>query len=109
MAHAQALCAGHANGITAAVIGKNEKMEILYNYLSGSEFRNHIQDIVEEFTLMYDDLNKEKRSMEALWKKREKQIQSVLSNTHQLYGSIKGIAGKAIAPIRALELPENSN
>ncbi|HRH10472.1 MAG TPA: hypothetical protein PLU73_03115 [Bacteroidia bacterium] len=41
--------------------------------------------------------------MEKLWKEREKQLDKVLSNTTQFYGSIKGIAGNAIDDIKLLE------
>jgi hypothetical protein len=54
---------------------------------------------------MEQDLTSERRSMEGIWKKREKQIQKVLQNTVHMYSSIKGIAGSAIGSIKALELP----
>jgi len=81
---------------------------MLYDYLTSNEFRLQIEAIVEGFTQMYDDLEKEKRAMEGIWKRREKQIQKVLLNTNHMYNSIKGIAGTAIGTIRALELPEYS-
>jgi ABC-type sulfate/molybdate transport systems ATPase subunit len=46
----------------------------------------------------------EKRSMQRIWKQREKQIEKVLDNTINMYGSIRGIAGNAIGNIKALEL-----
>lgn len=52
---------------------------------------------------MEEDLNKERRSMESLWKQREKQIRKVMSNTSALYGSIRGIAGNAIQSVPQLE------
>ncbi len=85
------------------------KMELLYKYLTGNEFRGHIECIVEGFVQMNDDLAKERRSYEGHWKQREKQIQKVLINTSQLYSSIKGIAGSAISPIKDLELPNGKN
>ncbi len=81
------------------------KMEMLYKYLTGAEFRGHIESIVEGFVQMNDDLAKERRSYEGHWKQREKQIQKVLINTSQLYSSIRGIAGSAIGIIKELELP----
>jgi hypothetical protein len=53
---------------------------------------------------MHTDLSSERRSMEMIWKKREKQIEKVLQNTIHMYGNIKGIAGNAIGTIKALEL-----
>jgi len=84
---------------------KSDKMSILYNYLTSTEFQMHIEAIVEGFTQMQTDLNSEKRSIQGHWKKREKQIQKVLLNTNFMYNSIKGIAGNAIQPIKSLELP----
>src|SRR5690606_33074720 len=74
-------------------INKGDKMSLLYNYLTSPEFRMRIEGIVEGFTQMQMDLNKEKNAMERLWKKREKELQKVISNTIGMHGSIKGIAG----------------
>jgi hypothetical protein len=82
---------------------KGDKMSLLYDYLVGSEFRSHIEAIVEGFTTMKEDLDSEKRRMEAMWKMREKQIEKVLHNTLQLYGSIKGIGGKDVLFIQQLD------
>jgi hypothetical protein len=83
---------------------KTDKMELLYNYLTSSEFRMQIEAIVEGFSQMQTDLESEKRSMSAIWSKREKQIVKVIDNTVGMYGSIKGIGGNVIEDIKALEL-----
>jgi len=85
---------------------KGEKMSMLYEFLTGNEFRMQIEAIVEGFTQMQTDLESERRAMESIWKKRQKQIEKVLSNTSHMYGAIRGIAGNAVGSIRALELPE---
>lgn len=82
---------------------KGEKMAQLYDFLTSTEFKLNIQAIVESFIQMEEDLNKERRSMESLWKQREKQIRKVMSNTSALYGSIRGIAGNAIQSVPQLE------
>lgn len=87
---------------------KGEKMQLLYHYLTGNEFKMQIQSIVEGFSTMQDDLNTERRAMETIWKRRQKQIDKVLLNTTHLFGSIKGIAGAAIPDIRLLELSSKS-
>ena len=90
----------------ALSIGKNEKMEALYQYLAGVEFKQKIEGIVEAFTSMQDQLNKERRAMERHWKQREKEIERVIKNTVGLYGDMQGIIGGQIPSIPALELDE---
>ena len=83
---------------------KTDKMSLLYSFLTSNEFKMQIEAIVEAFTTMQSDLDSEKRSMQRIWKQREKQIEKVLDNTINMYGSIRGIAGNAIGNIKALEL-----
>lgn len=85
---------------------KGEKMQMLYNYLTGNEFKQQIEAIVEGFSAMKEGIGKERIQMEKLWKEREKQLEKVLLNTSHLYGSVKGIAGNAIGVIKTLELGE---
>ena len=85
---------------------KGDKMDMLYTFLTGNTFRMQVEAIVEGFTQMKSDLESEKRSMQRIWKQREKQIDKVVTNTVDMYGSIKGIAGNAIQSVKALELPE---
>jgi len=85
---------------------KGDKMEMLYGFLTGNTFRMQVEAIVEGFSQMKVDLDAEKRSMQRIWKQREKQIDKVTTNTIDMYGSIKGIAGNAIQSVKALELPE---
>jgi len=87
-----------------ASIGKSEKMEALYQYLAGVEFKQKIEGIVEAFTSMQDQLNRERRAMEKHWKQREKEIERVVKNTVGLYGDMQGIIGGQIPAIPALEL-----
>lgn len=84
---------------------RGDKMGLLYQYLTSNEFRLQIEGIVEGFVQMRYDLDAEKRSMQGIWKKREKQIEKVVVNTTAMYGAIKGIAGNAIKAVTLLELP----
>ena len=86
---------------------KGDKMGMLYDFLTGSEFRMQIEAIVEGFTQLKTDLESEKRSMQSIWKKREKQIDRVLLNTNYMYSSIKGIAGNAVQSVALLELGDS--
>jgi len=83
---------------------KTDKMTLLYNYFSGNEFSMQLQAIVSGFMAMQEELNKQKRSVMASWKRQQTQIDTVLLNTTNMYGSIKGIAGNALANVAALEL-----
>jgi len=76
---------------------------MLYNYLTGNEFRQNIEAVVEGFVSLKEGIGKERLQMEKIWKEREKQLEKVLHNTVQFYGSIKGIAGNAVGDIRLLE------
>jgi len=82
---------------------KGDKMHMLYDYLTGNEFRRHIEAVVEGFVSMKETIGREKLQMEKLWKEREKQLEKVLLNTTQFYGSIKGIAGNAVGDLKLLE------
>ncbi|MET0015234.1 MAG: DUF2130 domain-containing protein [Sedimenticola sp.] len=86
---------------------KGDKMGMLYDFLTSNEFRLQIEAIVEGFTQMQSDLDSEKRAMQGIWKKREKQIEKVLLNTNHMYSSIRGIAGSAIQTVPQLEFGED--
>lgn len=85
--------------------GQQGKMELMYQYLTGPRFRHRVEAIVEKFSDMQDDLNKEKRATMRLWAKREAQIQGVLEATVGMYGDMQGIAGRAMQEIDALAHP----
>lgn len=87
-----------------SAVGRGEKMEAIYNYLSGPEFKQKIEAIVESFTTMKEDLDREKNAMLKLWAKREKQIERVVTNTLRMYGDMQGIIGATLPEIRSLEL-----
>ena len=84
-------------------VGKNEKMEILYSYLTGNEFTHRIEAIVEAFSGMNDSLIKERNAYEKIWSEREKQIQKVIKNTVGIYGDLNGVV--QLQKIESLELP----
>jgi hypothetical protein len=87
-----------------AAVGKVEKMEAIYSYLSGTEFKQKVEAIVEAFVTMNTDLTKEKVAMEKLWSKREQQIKKVVISTARMYGDMQGIIGASLPEIKSLEL-----
>ncbi|NNM59050.1 MAG: DUF2130 domain-containing protein [Legionellales bacterium] len=86
-------------------VGKNEKMEVLYSYLTGVEFKQRVEAIVEAFTSMDTGLRKERLAYEKIWAEREKQLRKVISNTVGMYGDLSGLV--ALPQIKMLELGED--
>ena len=87
---------------------KGDKMQLLYNYLTGNEFRGQVEAIVEGFMAMKMGIARERIQMEKIWKEREKQLEKVLLNTSGMYGSVKGIAGASIGDIPLLDGPDDT-
>jgi hypothetical protein len=77
----------------------------MYAYLTGPRFRHRIEAIVEKFTDMQADLNRERATMTRSWAKREEQLSGVLDSTAGLYGDLQGIAGSAMQEIESLDVP----
>lgn len=80
--------------------------DIIYKYITGQEFILHIKAVVNAYKLMQEDLESEKRAMNKIWNKREKQISTVLENVTGMYGEIEGLVGgqKALPGIDSLSL-----
>jgi hypothetical protein len=85
--------------------GQNTKMELVYAYLTGPKFRHRVEAIVERFSEMQADLDRERKATTRLWAKREAQILGVIESTVGMYGDLQGIAGKAFQEIEGLEVP----
>jgi hypothetical protein len=92
-----------------AAEGKSEKMEMLYAYLSGTTFKQKVEAIVESFVVMKDDLDRERRAMETLWSKREKQLTRVILSVGTMYGDMQGIIGATLPDIAQLKLEEDAD
>lgn len=84
--------------------GQQTKTEMIYQYLTGPRFRHRVEAIVEAFSSMQEDLDKEKKAITKQWAKREEQIDRVMQATAGMYGDLQGIAGKTIQEIEGLEL-----
>ncbi len=87
-----------------AAMHKEEKLELLYRYLSGVEFRQRVEAVIEAFTAMRKDLEQERRAAERQWSRRAKQIDAVTFNVSGMYGDLQGLM-PALPPIQMLELP----
>ena len=84
--------------------GQQTKMEMLYSYLTGPRFRQRVQAIVEAFSSMKEDLDKEKKVITKQWAKRDEQIERVMQSTVGMYGDMQGIAGKTLQEIDGIDI-----
>ena len=93
------------SGSRLASEGQQTKTEMVYQYLTGPRFRHRIEAIVEKFTDMQADLERERKTMMRLWAKREEQIRGVIDSTAGMYGDLQGIAGRTLQEIEGLGVP----
>lgn len=87
-----------------ATEGQQTKTELVYQYLTGPRFRQRVQAIVEAFSSMQEDLDREKKAILKQWSKREAQIERVMQATVGMYGDLQGIAGRTLQEIEGLGL-----
>ncbi|MBI1781773.1 MAG: DUF2130 domain-containing protein [Sphingobacteriales bacterium] len=87
---------------------KGDKMNMLYTYLTSSEFAEQWKAIREGFMSMKLSIQKERDAMEKLWKAREKQLDKVLLNAAHIRGSIEGISGMDNVDLNLLEDGDNN-
>ena len=87
-----------------AIQGQQAKTEMVYDYLTSSRFRQRIEAIVEAFSTMQTDLEREKKVITKQWAKRDEQINRVMKSTVGMYGDLQGIAGKSMQEIESLEM-----
>jgi hypothetical protein len=87
-----------------ALDGQQTKTEMVYQYLTGPRFRHRVEAIVEAFSSMQEDLDREKKAITKQWAKREEQIERVMQATVGMYGDLQAIAGKSFQEIEGLEL-----
>lgn len=84
--------------------GQQTKTEMVYQYLTGPRFKQRVEAIVEAFSTMQEDLDRERKVIMKQWAKREEQIERVMGATVGMYGDLQGIAGKSLQEIEGLSL-----
>jgi hypothetical protein len=84
--------------------GQQTKTEMVYQYLTGPRFRQRVEAIVEAFSTMQEDLDRERKVIMKQWAKREEQIERVMGATVGMYGDLQGIAGKSLQEIDGLDV-----
>jgi hypothetical protein len=87
--------------------GRGEKMQMLYDYLTGTEFRNRVGGFVEAFKEMQEELDRERRAMMTTWKRRERLMERALNNVTAFYGDLQGIAGQGLEDLPSLALDDS--
>jgi hypothetical protein len=90
-----------------AVASKNETVETLFNYLTGTDFTNRVEGIMRSFIAMKQELDEEKRVTTRRWAKREKQLDIVIMNMSGMYGDLQGLLGTSLKPIPALDTSDD--
>jgi hypothetical protein len=83
---------------------KRDKTEVIFDYISGDDFKGQVEAIIEAFAGLRTQIDRERRAMEKQWKEREKLCERIMLNTSRMYGDIRGIAGASIKEIPSLEL-----
>lgn len=100
------ICLTEAN-IKATEVNRAEKIQALYNYLMSSDFKQRVEAIIENVGTMRENIDRERKSMLAFWKKQEKAIEQMGYLFIDIVGSIDGISGNALGPIRGLQLEQS--
>ena len=83
---------------------RTNKSEVLYSYIVGHEFKQQVESIVEVYQEMQDQISKERAAFEKIWKARESQSQRLLTSTASIVGSMQGIVGQSLPPVKGLDL-----
>jgi len=78
--------------------------DILHRYLTGQQFKQRFEAMLDAYKDMKTDLDKERTAMERIWAKREKQIEQVVGNLAGMHGDLEGIIGNSMPQIESLEL-----
>jgi hypothetical protein len=86
--------------------GKNEKMEVLYKYLSGTEFTHRMDALAEAFNNIQDEIEKEKRYFSLKWSRDEKNIRMLIDNTFGIRGELESIMKNSLTSGAVLKLSE---
>ncbi len=90
--------------LRTSLVSKDEKMETLYNYLTSARFKDKVENIIDAFRQMQDQVAEERRAFESRWKKREQLLEQVIKNTGGMYGDLGGMLGGKLEKVEYLEL-----
>jgi len=85
---------------------RGTKADLIYNYLTSDSFIQQVQSIIEVHQNMQLQIQKERIAFEKIWKERESQAERIIVSTAGIYGSIQGVAGQSLPPVKGLDLLE---
>jgi hypothetical protein len=86
-------------------VGQQDKKDLIYDYVTGTQFKQRLEAVAERFNLMEEGLRKERQFMEKQWAARHKQIELMESAMLGMHGDFQGIAGRAMPEIDGFDLP----
>jgi len=90
--------------------GQDGKMELLYEYVTSTEFRHRVEAIIEAFNNMQQEIEKERRWFALKWSREEKNLRKVLDTTIGMQGDLQSIMGKSITELKGVEMiPDGSD
>lgn len=92
-----------AHSIVVINEGKNEKAELIYDYLCSSNFSNNILSVIDTFSNMKRDLDKEKNALTRTWKKREIQLERVAISISTMVGELQAISQDSLPHLDNIE------
>lgn len=91
----------------AVSLHKGEKADLLYEYITGHEFKQQVEALVEVYKEMSEQISKERMAFEKIWKTREGQITRFMNSTVGVVGSIQGKIGQSSLQVKGLDLLED--
>jgi hypothetical protein len=92
----------------SAIAGRSSIMDLIYNYVTGTEFKTRIEATGEALKELKADIEKERTAMEKIWAKREKQLYRIVHNMAGVYGDLTGL-GATLQKVQTLELESGDN
>ena len=90
----------------AVSLNRGKKADILYEYVTGHEFRQQVEALAESYHEMQEQLEKERIAMQRQWKAREMHIRKMIGATAEMYGSMQGLVGSSMPQVKGLEMME---
>lgn len=83
--------------------GRDEKMELLYIYLTSPQFAQRISTMLDVFETMRADLESEKRTTQKRWAKQQGQLDRLTTNMVSVVGELQAIAHEELPQLASIE------